>query len=145
MISKSYRAALPIGPSEAERLRLWSEANCAATEISREGDCYIWSATRERARTREAFMRSVRATLLRLAIDTSRLRGCWLVLATDCSSEARVYTPAFTPARPPALVPTSAPPPEEGDEKVVVLSGPRNTQGGRSAGAPRGALQVYKV
>ena len=96
-------------------------------------------------------MRSARATILRLAIDTSRLRGCWLVLATDSSSEVQTYTPPLAPACPAALVQASpllsAPAPEEGgDDKIVVLSGPRGTRGERRcAGAPQAALQVFKV
>ena len=47
-------------------------------------ECVVWLATRERPRPREAFMRSIRATLKKLNIDPSRLRrGTWLVLESD--------------------------------------------------------------
>ena len=147
MISKSYRAALPILPEEAERLRRWSEAHCAATNIVREntprvaadlpGECYIWSATRERGRTREAFMRSIRATLQRLAIDTSRLRGCWLQLGSNDSGDSSMRSRATTHSQQITLAPSSAAP-DDSDERVVVLSNP---QGNRKVSA----LQVYKI
>ena len=128
MISKSYRAALPILPEEAERLRCWSESNCSATSIVRESTpssaadlpCYIWSATRERARTRESFMRSIRATLQRLAIDTSRLRGSWLVLVTNDCGDELMRSRAATPGQQIALAPSSAAP-DDSDERVIVL------------------------
>ena len=66
-------------------LRAWACQNCATSSLAREDDVAIWRATEERARTREAFLRSVRSTLKRLAIDVSRLKGRWLVLADEGS------------------------------------------------------------
>ena len=54
----------------AQQATTWRD--CAATALSvsppaREDDIVIWRATKERARTREAFLRSTRSTLKRLA------------------------------------------------------------------------------
>ncbi len=69
MTSKSFRAVLPrLSDDELERLRAWSAEFCAAGAVFREGDAVIWLASKERARNREAFMRSARGTLERLAI-----------------------------------------------------------------------------
>ena len=67
--SKSFRAVLPdLDDAQLEKLRRWTEASCAAGLAFREGGRVILIATRERARTTEAFMRSVRGTLERLGI-----------------------------------------------------------------------------
>ena len=66
------------GGSEA-----WSAENCAAATVFCESECVVWLASKERARSREACLRSVRGVLKRLAIDVTRLRGRWLVLAED--------------------------------------------------------------
>ena len=69
-VSKSFRAVLPpLREDELVRLRAWSEENCATAAVFREGDTVIWLASKERARSREAFMRSARNTLKRLAVD----------------------------------------------------------------------------
>ena len=61
--SKAFHATLPwLDDAELNRLRAW-----AASSLAREDDIVIWRATKERARTREAFLRSVRSTLKRLA------------------------------------------------------------------------------
>ena len=84
--SKAFHATLPwLDDAELSRLRAWVFQNCAASSLAREDDVVIWRATKERARTREAFLRSVRSTLKRLAIDVSRLKGRWLVLADEGS------------------------------------------------------------
>ena len=86
--SKAFHATLPwLDDAELSRLRAWACQNCAASSLAREDDVVIWRATKERSRTREAFLRSVRSTLKRLAVDVSRLKGRWLVLA-DEGSEA---------------------------------------------------------
>ena len=74
--SKSFRAILPpISEEEVQRLRAWSAENCAAATVFRESECVIWLASKERARSREAFLRSVRGVLKkRLAIDVTSLR-----------------------------------------------------------------------
>jgi hypothetical protein len=94
--SKSFLAVLPIlSDEELQRLRAWSEENCAAASIFREDDCVIWLASKERARSREAFMRFCRSTLQRLAIR-AKPRGRWLILANETSvrSEAARCAPA---------------------------------------------------
>ena len=73
--------------------------------------------------------------LSRLAIDTS-FRGCWLVLGADGA-------PASSPASTAAAAEPASAPPECGDEKLVMLGGPRNGRGS-SEHAPRAALRVYK-
>ena len=84
--SKAFHATLPwLDDAELSRLRGWACQNCAASSLAREDDVVVWRATKERARTREAFLRSVRSTLNRLAIDVSRLKGRWLVLADEGS------------------------------------------------------------
>ena len=66
--SKAFHATLPwLDDAELNRLRAWACQNCAASSLAREDDIVIWRATKERARTREAFLRSVRSTLKRLA------------------------------------------------------------------------------
>ena len=77
--SKSFRAVLPIlSDEELQRLRAWSEENCAAASIFRDDNCVIWLASKERARSREAFMRFCRSTLQRLAIR-ARPCGRWFI------------------------------------------------------------------
>ncbi len=84
--SKPFHATLPwLDDAEMSRLRAWAWQDSAASSLAREDDVAIWRATEERARTREAFLRSVRSTLKRLAIDVSRLKGRWLVLADEGS------------------------------------------------------------
>ena len=133
MLNKGFRAALPIQAYEAERLRKWSEANCLDTNVICEGGEYIWTAKRERARTREAFMRAVRGILKKLAICTSRLRGRWLILSFDDTIEAHPPTTSM----PPAPAPTS----EEDDARVILLSVPRCPH----KGATRSAIHVDKI
>ena len=84
-VGKSFRAALPsLRGDQMETLRRWSLANCASTVLLHDsGGGVTWLATRERSRTAAAHMRSARATLKKLLIDTRRLRGRWLVLASD--------------------------------------------------------------
>ena len=66
--STAFRATLPwLDDAELNRSRALAYQNCAAPSLAREDDIVIWRATKERARTREAFLRSVRSTLKRLA------------------------------------------------------------------------------
>ena len=84
--SKSFRAMLPnLDEPQLERLRRWTEASCANGLAFREGSRVILIATRERARTKEAFMRAVRSTLQRLDITPSSRKGRWLVLTTEAA------------------------------------------------------------
>ena len=85
--SKSFRATLPnLDEAQLEKLRRWTEASCAAGLAFREGGRVILIATRDRARTQEAFMRSVRATLGRLDIVPPNARkGRWLVLTNEAA------------------------------------------------------------
>ena len=84
--SKSFRATLPnLDEPQLEKLRRWTEVSCAAGLAFREGSRVVLVATRERARTKEAFMRSVRSTLQRLDITPSSRKGRWLVLTTEAA------------------------------------------------------------
>ena len=127
MASKSFRAILPpLSNEEVQRLQAWSAANCAAATVFREPECVVWLASKERARSREAFLRSARGVLKKLTIDVTRLRGRWLVLAEDSVVRAEA---ARRPTAQPTLPATVAQPPchlRDGDnERVIVLSGPR--------------------
>lgn len=135
-MSKCYRAILPpLSDDDLQRLRAWSEAHGA--------NCVVWLAIKERPRSREAFMRSIRGTLKKLSIDPSRLRGTWLALTESdivlqesraaraaCSVAAGPSTTAGT-AHKGALLPkpsnkTPSSPPalqEDGDEKIIHLTG----------------------
>ena len=133
--SKAFHATLPwLDDAELNRLRAWACQNCAASSLAREDDIVIWRATKERARTREAFLRSVRSTLKRLAIDVSRLRGRWLVL-TDESIVAPTPLPPSTDDPLHAIDPGEA---AESDVKIIALGNPLNR-----AQAPS-RLQVVK-
>jgi len=127
MASKSFRAILPpLSDEEVQRLQAWSTENCTAATVFREPECVVWLASKERARSREAFLRSARGVLKRLAIDVTRLRGRWLVLAEDSVVRAEAARRPTAQPTPPATV---AQPPchlRDGDnERVIVLSGPR--------------------
>ena len=123
--SKSFRAILPpISEEEVQRLRAWSAENCAAATVFRESECVVWLVSKERARSREAFLRSVRGVLKRLAINVTRLRGRWLVLAQD--SVVRAASARRVAAQPTPPAPVAPPPCHLGDgdnERAIVLSG----------------------
>ena len=124
--SKSFRAVLPIlSDEELQRLRAWCEENCAAASIFRDDNCVIWLASKERARSREAFMRFCRSTLQRLAIR-ARPRGRWLILANDTivRSEAARCAPApmVRHEQPSDAIAATAMEGRDSD-KVVTLSG----------------------
>ena len=117
-VSKSFRAVLPdsLRADHIERIRRWSLANCAATALLHDGDVTCWLAMRERARTSAQHMRSVRATLKRLLVDTRRLRGRWLALTCEelvRSESARVGATAPTPQH--------NPPETDDDERIIAL------------------------
>ena len=123
--SKSFRAILPsLTEEELQRLGAWSEEYCAAASVFRDDDCQcvIWLASKERLRTREAFMRFCRKTLQRLAVRT-KPRGRWLILADEESvrSEAASYAPvpAVQHDRPSGAVVVE----EAGCDKIVQLTG----------------------
>ena len=107
--SKSFRPVLPpLSEEEVQRLQAWSAEDCAVATVFRELECVIWLASKERARSREAFLRSVRGVLKRLAINVTRLRGRWLVLAEDSvvrAEAARRATAQPTPPAPAAAMP----------------------------------------
>ena len=89
--SKAFCATMPdLGEAQIDKLRRWTETSCAAGLVFREGDRIILIATRERARTKEAFMRSVRSTLGRLGIVPNARKGRWLVLTSEDSVAAEV-------------------------------------------------------
>ena len=99
-VGKSFRAALPsLRGDQMETLRRWSLANCASTVLLHDSGGVTWLATRERSRTAAAHMRSARATLKKLLIDTRRLRGRWLVLASDDVVRAEAAARCADPTR----------------------------------------------
>ena len=133
--SQAFHATLPwLDDAELSRLRAWACQNCAASSLAREDDVVVWRATKERARTREAFLRSVRSTLKRLAIDVSRLKGRWLVLA----DEGSVALPQPLPPPDVLVLAIDAGEPAESDVRVIAL--------GNSLGRARAPsrLQVLK-
>ena len=133
--SKAFHATLPwLANAELSRLRARACQNCAASSLAREDDVVIWRATKERARTREAFLRSVRSALKRLAIYASRLKGQWLILA----DEGSVALPQPLPPPDAPVLAIDAGEPAESDVKVIAL--------GNSLGRARAPsrLQVLK-
>ena len=131
--SKSFRAILPIlNDTQLSELRQWAATNYAAAVVLTEYECVVLLATRERSKTKEAFMRSVRRTMRLLNIDTGALKRRWLALTTDRAvgaeatewSQGRAQmgvamptvdtTPADRPAKPPS---------NECEEKVMFLHG----------------------
>ena len=90
--SKSFRATLPdLDEAQLDNLRRWTEASYAAGLVFREeGNRVILIATRKRARTKEAFMRSVRGTLGRLGIAPNARKERWLVLTSEDSVAAEI-------------------------------------------------------
>ena len=139
--AKSFRAVLPDMSEECSaKLRRWSLENCASTAVSREdGDVVVWLATRDRCKTRENFMRSIRTTLRRLNID-ARPRGRWLELACDEVVAAEAASLQFSaedggaqePDSPSQGSPSSsgerAHGEDGGDEKVIFLRGGSETK-----------------
>ena len=127
MASKSFRAILPpLADEEVKRLQAWSIENCAAATVFREPECIVWLVSKERARSREAFLRSARGVLKRLAIDVTRLRGRWLVLAEDSVVRAEATRRPTAHSTPPASFAQTPCHLTDGDnERVIVLRGPR--------------------
>ena len=116
--SKAFHATLPwLADAELNRLRAWACQNCATSTITREDGIVIWRAAKDRARTREAFLRPVRSTLKRLAIDVSRLTGRWLVLA----DEGSVALPQLPPPPVAPMLALDAGEPAESDVKVITI------------------------
>ena len=84
--SKSFRAVLPhLDDAQLEKLQCWIELSCASGLVFREGGHVVLIATRERARTKEAFMRSVRGTIGRLGIALNAGKGRWLALTSEAA------------------------------------------------------------
>ena len=139
MTSKSYRAVLPnIGDEELQRLHRWAADNCSASSVFREGEAVIWLASKDKARSREAFLRSVRATLRGLGVDVSRLRGRWLILADACT----VAPTGF--ARDVAHTAQDAPTPRRDPVPELEADGARVISLGWSSAPKRSCMHVLK-
>ena len=128
--SKSFRVVLRLSADERDRLDAYCVGNFAWHALFRDapgdapGDAQvIWLATRDRPRTAAAFRRAVRGLLSRLRVDTSHLRGTWLVLEADDAVRA-----AAAQRRGNVTVVESAPRPprtrsaSDADEKVIDLA-----------------------
>ncbi len=121
--SKSFRAVLPrLSEGELERLRFWGADFCSSSAVWREGDNVVWLASKERARSREGFMRSLRNTLDCLAI-AAKPKGRWLILAEESAVRSEARKCALTAARPLERSFVASAAEEPGDDKVVVLRG----------------------
>ena len=85
MASKAFRATLPnLSDTQLARVQSWAAANCATAVVFRDNGCTVLLlATRERAFTQEAFLRSVRSSLKRLNIDMGEVKRRWLSLTTE--------------------------------------------------------------
>ena len=128
LTSKSFRVVLRLSADERDRLDAYCEENFALHALFRDapGDAQvIWLATRDRPRTAAAFRRAVRGLLSRLRVDTSHLRGTWLVLEAD---DAVRTAAAQRRENVTASVVESAPRPprtrsaSDADEKVIDLA-----------------------
>ena len=126
--STSFRVVLRLSAAERDRLDAYCEENFALHALFRDapGDAQvIWLATRDRPRTAAAFRRAVRGLLSRLRVDTSHLRGTWLVLEAD---DAVRTAAAQRRENVTASVVESAPRPprtrsaSDADEKVIDLA-----------------------
>ena len=134
MPSKSFRAVLAsLEDEQLSTLRRWSADNCSHAVFVQEGKCVVWLSSRERPRTADAFMRSIRALFKRLSIDTSALRGRWLtpttedlVLSEAGAQAATVGTAAAPPHQQQSAAEGADECPGDSNEKVIVLSGARN-------------------
>ena len=94
MASKAFRATLPnLSDTQLARVQSWAAANCATAVVFRENDCTVLPlATRERAFTQEAFLRSVRSSLKRLNIDMGEVKRRWLSHTTEDTVNVEVAT-----------------------------------------------------
>ena len=138
MTSRSFRAVLPhLGEEELQRLRRWGADNCSASCVFREGEAVIWLASRERARSRVAFLRSVRSTLRRLCVDVARLRGRWLTLAEACAVVPTNFARDVAHSAQDAPTPRRDSVPEPDGMKIISLGG--------SSEPKRPCLQVLKA
>ena len=124
MTSKSFRAVLPnLGEEELQRPRAWAADNCSASSVFREGEAVVWLASKDRARSREAFLRSVRHTLRHLGVDVTRLRGRWLILADDCAVQPMARDAAHAPHNTPTPRHDPVSEPEADGVKIISLGG----------------------
>ena len=141
MASKSFRAVLSsLEDEQLSTLRRWSADNCSHTVFVQEGKCVVWLASRERPRTADAFMHSIRALFKRLSIDTCALRGRWLALTTEdlvlaeAGAQAATVGSVAAPPQQQSAAEGADECPGDSNEKVIVLSGARD---GASRGGPK--------
>ena len=131
--SKSFRATLPnMDDAQLALLQGWTGENCLTGVAFREPDgTVVWLASRERSKTKEAFLRSVRARLKSLGIDTRALKGRWLALTTEsvvnaeagavvARAPAQASTPRASALNLPLARGTTVP---DENVKVIALSG----------------------
>ena len=127
--SKAFRCTLPrLTDAQLERLQRWTSENCASGLAFREDGGVVWLACRERAKTKESFLRSAGRTLRILGIDTGTLRGRWLSLAAEEVVHAELAQRPSTalPASEAECVDELAERPADDGERLVELpSAPR--------------------
>ena len=93
MASKAFRATLPnLSDTQLARVQSWAAANCATAVVFRENGCTVLLATRERAFTQKAFLRSVRSSLKQLNIDMGEVKRRWLSHTTEDTVNVEVAT-----------------------------------------------------
>ena len=121
MQSKSFAAQLPtLTPAELNRLRAWGIDNCSQSILYRDGNCVMWLASRERARSREDFSRAIRGVLKKLSINASGLRRRrWLTLTEDVVVRTECATRAATD-QPQGILPISRCDEEDGVRLVPI-------------------------
>lgn len=128
--SKSFRATLPnASDDQLEQLQRWADANCSNSALFRDEGDVVWLASRERARSKSAFLKSTRALLKKFGFETGALTGRWLTLTTDdvVNSEAAISRKcaqsATRASEPGELRLCGTAGPTDGDVKVIVLNG----------------------
>ena len=127
---KSFRATLPNASDDRlELLQRWADANCSKSILFRGEDDVVWIASRERARSKSAFLKSTRALLKRFGFDIQALKRPWLTITTEDVVNSEAAIPRKFAQSAPRASETDAPlpcgtvEPTDDDVKVIVLRG----------------------
>ena len=136
--SKSFRATLPnASDDQLQLLKTWADANCSKSVLLRdESGVVVWLASRERARSKSAFLKSTRALLKDFGFDVEALKRPWLAFSTEDVVDAEVASSRKFAQSAPCASEPSAPlacgtveTTDDDDVKVIVLSGVAGTSG----------------